>query len=175
MSETPPQSVNPLATDGKLQGADPAQRPNVQVEKVYVKDLSLEIPHAPQIYAEQLQPQLQMQISTQAAKLSDQHYEVTVTATVTAKAGERTVFLVEVAQAGIFLLANIPPADIEPVLGISCPTILYPYLRESVSDTVMRAGFPAVLLSHMTFDHLYVQRVQEQQQQQGGAQKELTR
>ena len=172
MSDAPSPSLNPAA----MQGADPRSQPVVQVEKVYVKDLSLEIPNAPQIYAEQLQPQLEMQIQTQGQKLTEQHYEVTVTATVTAKAGERTVFLVEIAQAGIFLLANIAPQDIEPVLGITCPTILYPYLRETVSDTVTRGGFPTVLLQHMTFDQLYLSRVQERQQQgDAAAAKELAR
>ena len=161
MSESSQPSLNPPPA-GQPQGADAALVPNVQLEKVYVKDLSLEIPHAPQIFAEQVQPQLEMQIGTQAAKLTERHYEVSVTATITARSGERTVFLVEVAQAGIFVLANIPQADIEPVLGISCPSILYPYLRETVSDTVTRAGFPAVLLSHMAFEGLYMQRVQQQ-------------
>jgi len=170
MSDAASPSLNPAM----MQGADPRSQPVVQVEKVFVKDLSLEIPNAPQIFAEQLQPQLEMQIQTQGQKLTEQHYEVTVTATVTAKAGERTVFLVEIAQAGIFLLANIAPQDIEPVLGITCPTILYPYLREAVSDTVTRGGFPAVLLQHMTFDHLYLSRVQERQQG-GAAPKELAR
>jgi len=171
MSDATTPSLNPAM----MQGADPRSQPVVQVEKVYVKDLSLEIPNAPQIFAEQVQPQLEMQIQTSGQKLTEQHYEVTVTATVTAKAGERTVFLVEIAQAGIFLLANIGPQDIEPVLGITCPTILYPYLRETVSDTVTRGGFPAVLLQHMTFDQLYLSRVQERQQQGGAAPKELAR
>jgi len=171
MSEASTPPLNPAT----IQGADPRGQPVVQVEKVYVKDLSLEIPNAPQIFAEQVQPQLEMQIQTQGQKLTEQHYEVTVTATITAKAGERTVFLVEIAQAGIFLLSNVAEQDIEPVLAISCPTILYPYLREAVSDTVTRGGFPAVLLQHMTFDQLYLQRVQERQQQAGAAQKELAR
>src|SRR5262245_28130890 len=132
------EATTPPLNAATMQGADPRAQPVVQIEKVYVKDLSLEIPNAPQIYAEQLQPQLEMQIQTQGQKLTEQHFEVTVTATVTAKAGDRTVFLVEIAQAGIFLLANVAEQDIEPVLGISCPTILYPYLREAVSDTVTR-------------------------------------
>lgn len=160
---TPPPSADPLA--GNLQGADPRTRPTVSIEKFYVKDLSVEIPHAPQIFAEQVQPQLEVQISTGAAKLNDTHFEVTVTATVTAKSGERTVFLIEVVQAGIFLLANIAPNDLDPVLGISCPAILYPYLRETVSDVVGRAGFPPVILTHMAFEALYLQRLQHEQQQ----------
>jgi preprotein translocase subunit SecB len=175
MSDPKPDSVNPQA--GNLQGADAQQRSHVSIQKVYVKDLSLEIPHAPQIFAEQTQPQLEVQISTQAAKLSDTHYEVGVSATVTAKVGERTLFLAEVLQAGIFLLSNIPPSDLEPVLAISCPTILYPYLREAVSDVVSRGGFPPVLLGPMAFETLYLQRLQEQQQQQQptAPQQELSR
>jgi preprotein translocase subunit SecB len=164
MSDPTPENVNPLA--GNLQGADAQQRPVVSIQKVYVKDLSLEMPHVPQIFAEQLQPQLEVQISTQAAKLADSHYEVAISATVTAKAGERTVFLVEALQAGIFLLVNIAPADLEPVLAISCPTILYPFLRETVSDVVSRGGFPPVLLGPVAFEALYVQRLQEQQKTQ---------
>ena len=172
MSDSPspsaaPPSADPLA--GNLQGADPRSRPTVSIEKFYVKDLSVEIPHAPQIFTEQIQPQLEVQISTGAAKVNETHYEVTITATVNAKSGERTVFLVEAVQAGIFYLANIAPQDLEPVLAISCPAILYPYLRETISDIVGRAGFPPVLLAHMSFETLYLQRLQ-QQQQQGAAQ-----
>jgi preprotein translocase subunit SecB len=174
MSDPTPESVNP--PPGNPQGADAQQRPVVSIQKVYVKDLSLEMPHAPQIFAEQTQPQLEVQISTQAAKLSESHYEVGVTATVTAKVGERTLFLVEVLQAGIFLLSNIAPSDLEPVLAISCPTILYPYLREAVSDVVSRGGFPPVLLGPMAFETLYLQRLQEQQQQPPTApQQEISR
>src|SRR5258705_7411221 len=139
------------------------------METFYAKDLSVETPHAPQIFVEQIQPQLEVQISTGSAKLTDTHYEVTITATVNAKAGERTVFLVEAVQGGIFMIANIAPQDLEPVLAISCPAILYPYLRETISDVVGRAGFPPVLLTHMAFEALYLQRLQ-QQQQQGAAQ-----
>jgi len=170
MTESVPSSINPLV--GDLQGADPKQRPSVVIQKVYVKDLSLEIPHAPQIYTEALQPALEMQISTQAAKLTDNYYDVSVTCTVTAKAGERTLFLVEAVQAGIFTIANIVPRDLEPVLAISCPTILYPYLRECISDVTSRAGFPSVLLGPIAFEALYLQRLQEQQ---GAPQQELSR
>src|SRR3954470_3167427 len=120
MSDPTPESVNP--PPGNSQGADAQQRPVVSIQKVYVKDLSLEIPHAPQIFAEQTQPQLEVQISTQAAKLSDTHYEVGVSARVTARVGERTLFLAEVLGPGIFLLPNTPRSGLEPVLAISCPT-----------------------------------------------------
>ncbi len=147
----------------------PQTEPVFQIQKIYVKDLSLEIPNAPQIFTEQVQPQLEVQIATEVAKFGDAYYEVTVSATVTAKAGERTVFLAEAVQAGIFAISNVPSRELEPLLGIGCPTILFPYLRETISDLVTRGGFPPVLLSPVSFEALYMQRQQQQQQQQGAA------
>ncbi len=146
-------------------------QPSFQIEKIFVKDLSLEIPSAPQIFMEQVQPQLEVQIGTEVSKFTDKHFEVMVTATVTAKAGERTVFLAEAVQSGIFSVANVSQQDLEPLLSVGCPTILFPYLRETISDLVVRGGFPPVLLSPVSFEALYMQR--RQQQQQGGTQKEL--
>jgi preprotein translocase subunit SecB len=148
--------------------SEPQQpQPTFQIEKVYLKDVSLEIPHAPQIFTEQVQPQLEVQINTAAGKFSEPYYEVTVTATVTAKSGEKTVFLAEAVQAGIFQLRNVPQEELGPLLGIGCPTILYPYLREAISDLVQRGGFPPVLLAPMSFEALYVQRLQAQQSGDG--------
>jgi preprotein translocase subunit SecB len=148
-----------------------------QVEKIYVKDLSLEVPHAPQVFTEQVQPQLEVQIATEIANFAESLYEVTVSATVTAKAGERTVFLAEARQAGIFSLRNVPQQELDPLLGIGCPTIVFPYLRETVSDLVVRGGFPPVLLNPVSFEALYMQRLQQQQDQpaQGGTQIEIAR
>jgi len=140
------------------------QQATFQIEKIYVKDLSLEIPNAPQVFVEQVQPQLEVQINTTAGKFSEPYYEVTVTATVTARAGDRTVFLAEAVQAGIFQLRNVPQEELGPLLGIGCPTILFPYLRETISDLVIRGGFPPVLLAPISFEALYVQRLQQEQQ-----------
>lgn len=139
-----------------------------QIEKVYVKDLSLEIPHAPEIYAQQaqIQPQIDVQIESGEARFQQDYYEVTLSVTVTARAGERIVFLAEAMQAGIFALRNIPEADLGPLLGIACPTVLFPYARETISDLVTRGGFPPLLLAPISFEQLYLQRLQ---QQQGGA------
>jgi len=151
-------------------------QPSFQIEKIFVKDLSLEIPNAPQIFTEQVQPQLEVQIATAAAKFGETYFEVTVSATVTAKGGERTVFLVEAVQAGIFSVSNVPPQDLDPLLGVGCPTILFPYLRETISDLVTRGGFPPVLLSPVSFEALYMQRLQQGQAQGGGEPKiELAR
>ncbi len=154
-------------------------QPSFQIEKIFVKDLSLEIPNAPQIFMEQVQPQLEVQIGTEVSKFSDKHFEVMVTATVTAKVGERTVFLAEAVQSGIFSVSNVSQQDLEPLLSVGCPTILFPYLRETISDLVVRGGFPPVLLSPVSFEALYMQRRQQQQQgagtPQGGSPIEIAR
>ena len=144
------------------------QAATFQIEKEYVKDLSLEIPNAPQVFAEQAQPALEVRIDTGAAPFAEGYYEVTVSATVTARAGERTLFLAEAVQAGIFQLRNVGAEELGPILGIACPTILYPYLREVISDLITRGGFPAMLLSPISFEQIYMQRIQQEQQPQSG-------
>ena len=142
------------------QSADP-QQPSFQIEKLYVKDLSLEVPHAPQIFMSAENPQLEIQVRNEATQFSDVMFEVTVTVTVTARSGEKTVFLAEVAQAGIFSVRGVAAAEIEPLVGIACPTILYPYAREAISDLVIRAGFPAVVLAPVSFEQIYMERQQQ--------------
>jgi len=136
-------------------------QPAFQIERIYVKDISLEIPNAPQVYLESHAPQVEVQIHNQGLQFAEGLFEVTVTVTVTAKAGERTVFLAEVAQAGIFSVRGIAKPDLDPLLGIACPTILYPYAREAISDLVTRGGFPPVVLAPVSFEALYAQRQQQ--------------
>jgi preprotein translocase subunit SecB len=138
-------------------------QPSFQIEKIYVKDLSLEIPNAPQVFVQQAQPQLEVQIHTQGSRFAEGYFEVSVSATVTAKAAERTLFLAEAVQAGIFSVRNVGAEELDPLLGIACPTILFPYLRETISDLITRGGFPPVLLAPVSFEGLYLQRLQEQQ------------
>ena len=137
-------------------------QPTFQIEKIYVKDLSLEIPNAPQVFMQNEQPQLEVQIDNGSEQFADGAFEVTVTVTVTARAGERTVFLAEAVQAGIFAIRGVPEADLEPLLAIGCPTIIYPYARETLSDLVTRGGFPPVLLAPVSFEALYAQRAQQE-------------
>jgi preprotein translocase subunit SecB len=154
-----------IGEQGQGSGADAAsEQPAFQIEKLYVKDLSLEVPNAPQVFMQADTPQLEIQVRHQAAPVRDGLYDVVVTVTVTARAGERTIFLAEVAQAGIFTARGIPQADLEPLLAIGCPTILYPYAREAISDLVTRAGFPAVVLQPISFEQMYM----EQRQGAGG-------
>jgi preprotein translocase subunit SecB len=140
-----------------------------QIEKIYVKDVSLEVPNAPQIFMQQAQPQLEVRIDTAAASFTEGYYEASVSATVTAKIGDKTLFLAEAVQAGIFQLRNVPAEELKPLLAIACPTILFPYLREAISDLVIRAGFPPVLLAPVSFEALYLQRMQQETQQPGSA------
>ena len=144
-------------------------QPVFSIEKLYVKDLSLEVPGAPQIFLEREAPQINVQLRTAGQAVEDGVYEVTLTVTVNAKIGEdRNLFLVEVAQAGIFQIRNIPEGDLEPVMMIGCPNILFPYAREAVSDAVTRAGFQPVLLSPVNFESLYQAQRQQAGQQTSG-------
>ncbi|HEX5093334.1 MAG TPA: protein-export chaperone SecB [Burkholderiales bacterium] len=141
------------------------EQPSFQIEKLYVKDLSLEVPGAPQVFLEAQTPQLEIQVRHEARGFAEALFEVVLTVTVTARVGDKTVFLAEAAQAGIFALRNVPDKDVEPLLAVGCPSILYPYAREAISDLVSRGGFPPVLLSPVSFEAIYAQR----RQQEGGA------
>ena len=137
-------------------------QPVFSIEKLYVKDMSLEVPHAPKIFLEQGEPEVDMRVSTESTKLEDEFYELSVTVTVTAKLEDgRVMFLNEVAQGGIFRLAHIPEEDMQLLLAVACPNILFPYAREAVSATITRAGFPPVLLAPINFEAMYQQSVTE--------------
>jgi preprotein translocase subunit SecB len=147
-----------------------AIQPVFTIDKVYVKDMSLEVPNAPQVFLQQEEPQVQIQLRTDARQVDPGGvFEVAITVTITAKAGEKTIFLIEVAQAGLFQIRNVPQSDVEPLLGIACPNILFPYLRETVASLSLRAGFPPVQLAPMSFESLYAQRQQELAQQAAAA------
>ena len=144
---------------------EPKQQSTFGIEKIYVKDLSLEIPHAPEVFLSGEQPQVDVQLHNEGTAISDGLYQVVLTVTVTAKAGDKTLFLVEAAQAGIFQIRNVPESDLEPLLATACPNILFPYVREAVSDVIARAGFPPVYLAPVNFEAIYLQRLQQAQEQ----------
>ncbi len=145
-----------------------AGQPFFSIEKIYVKDLSLELPNAPQIFLEQQAPQVEVQLANAANPMSQPNlFEVVLTVTVTAKAGDKTFFLAEAAQSGIFTIRDVPAPDLEPILNIACPNILFPYAREAVADLITRGGFPPVHLAPVNFDAIYAQRLQQQQQPGG--------
>jgi len=141
--------------------ADDNKQPVFQIQRVYLKDLSLEQPNSPQILLEQAQPQVDINLSLAAEPVADGIYEVAVTATVTTKVNDKVLFLVEAKQAGIFEIRNIPDDQLQPIIGIACPGIVYPYLRAVVSDVCTRAGFPPVVLSEVNFQAMFeAQRAQ---------------
>ncbi len=144
--------------------ADDNLTPVFQIQRMYLKDLSLEQPNSPQILLEQAQPQVDINLGLGAEQVSDGIYEVSVTATVTTKVNDKTLFLVEAKQAGIFEIRNIPQDQLQPIIGIACPGIVYPYLRAIVSDICTRAGFPPVMLAEVNFQAMY-----EAQQAQAAA------
>ncbi|MBI4985517.1 MAG: protein-export chaperone SecB [Rhodocyclales bacterium] len=148
--------------------SDEQQAPVFSIEKLYVKDLSLEVPNAPQCFFEQEAPAVEIQLQTGGQAVGEGLFDVVLTVTVAAKVGEKTLFLVEAAQAGLFQIRNVPEEELEPIVAVACPNILFPYAREAVSDAVNRAGFPPVLLAPVNFENLYRQRL-EQQAQSGAA------
>jgi preprotein translocase subunit SecB len=134
------------------------EQPIFSIEKLYVKDLSLEVPNAPGVFLEQEGPNINVELNNSVSAVSEGIYNVVLTVTVTAKREEKTFFLVEAGQAGIFQIRNVPQDGIDAILGVTCPTILFPYVREVISDAVNRAGFPPVLLAPVNFEALYQQR-----------------
>jgi preprotein translocase subunit SecB len=135
--------------------ADQDQTPVFQLQRMYLKDLSLEQPNSPQILLEQTQPQVDIQLGMGAEAISGGMFEVAVTATVTTKLGDRTLFLIEAKQAAIFEIRHLPADQMQGVLGVVCPQMIYPYLRAIVSDVCTRAGFPPILLAEVNFQAMF--------------------
>ena len=142
--------------------SDADNSPVFQIQRIYLKDLSLEQPNSPQILLEQAQPQVDINLGMSAEPVAEGLFEVCVSATVTTKVGDRTLFLVEAKQAGIFEIRNLPDDQLQGVIGIVCPQMVYPYLRAIVSDVCTRAGFPPILLTEVNFQAMF-----EAQQQSG--------
>lgn len=134
---------------------NPNPTPVFQIQRMYLKDLSLEQPNSPAILLEQEPPQVDIDLSMAASKVSEGIFEVTVTATVTAKIKDRKLFIVEAKQAGIFEIRNVSEERLQGILSVICPQIIYPYLRAIVSDTCTRGGFPPILLTEVNFQAMY--------------------
>ncbi len=152
---------------------NPQPQPLFGIEKLYIKDLSVEVPHAPEIFLAKDTPQVNIKLSTEAKNIEQDIFEVSLNVSVAAvfpkskdQAEEVNVFLVEANQAGIFRVVNIPEEQLDPLLAIACPTVLFPYAREVISEATSKAGFPPVILQPVNFEALYLQKLQEQQQQQ---------
>ncbi|MDA8416174.1 MAG: protein-export chaperone SecB [Betaproteobacteria bacterium] len=135
--------------------------PMFSIEKIYLQDASLEIPHAPQVFLERETPQIEIQLTNGSESIEETLHQCSVTVTVTAKLASKTLFLIEVKKAGVFRIANIPADDMPVLLNITCPNILFPYVREVVTDLSTRAGFPPVILNPVNFEVLYHQQQQQ--------------
>ena len=142
--------------------ADQQALPQLALERIYVKDMSLEVPGA-NVFTREWQPELDINLSSNAEKLDDEHYQVILTVNVTANNGGETAFIAEVHQAGIFMMQNIPEDQMGAILGAYCPNVLFPYAREVVSDIVTRGSFPQLLLAPVNFDQASQQSVEQQQ------------
>ena len=136
-------------------------QPTFNIQRIYLKDLSLELPHAPQILLEQGNPNVDVQLNVNAENVVDGVYEITVSATVTTKVNDKVLFLVEAKQAGLFEIRNVPQDQLQPIIAIACPQIVYPYLRATVADIVNRTGFPPVHLTEVNFQAMYESQMQQ--------------
>jgi preprotein translocase subunit SecB len=145
------------------QDAGAANMVQFAIERIYVKDLSLENPGSPQSFQLQEPPQVEVQLRTRSDAIAPDVYESVLTITVTAKSGDKTLFLVEAAQAGIFTIKGVPADRLQPVMAIHCPTVLFPYVRETIADATQRAGYPPVHLHPINFEALYAQQIAQQQ------------
>lgn len=139
--------------------------PQFSIQKIYIKDVSFEAPGVPQIFAQQIAPQANLQLSNSATIIAPDVHEVVLSLTVTAKQDDKTIFLVELQQAGIFAIQGYSDQDVAAMLGSYCPNILFPFAREAIADLITRGGFPTLLLAPINFDALYAQRLQAQQEQ----------
>lgn len=149
--------------------ADENLQPVFQIQRVYLKDLSLEQPNSPAIFLEQESPAIEVAVDVGAEQISEGIFESTVTITVTAKINDKVAFLVEGKQAGIFEARNIPDEQLDPLIGIGCPSTIYPYLRANIADMITRAGFPPVHLTEINFEVFYQQRLAALEQQQAAS------
>jgi preprotein translocase subunit SecB len=158
-------------SDEALNGATApaaAEGPQFTVEKIYVKDVSFEVPNAPQVFNDAAQPQLQMNLNQRVQRVGDNGYEVVLGITLTCTVGEKTAYLAEVQQAGIFGLAGFDEATLDGMLGTHCPNILYPYARQIVSDLIQAGGFPPFLMQPINFEALYAEGLRQRAAQAAG-------
>ena len=161
------ETTNGAAVPAQQDAAGPA----FSVEKIYVKDVSFEAPGAPAIFSEQGQPALQLNLNQRVQRLNENAFEVVLGVTLTCKTGEKVAYVAEVQQAGVFGLVGLEPQAVDGLLGTQCPNILFPYVRQLLSDLIQAGGFPPFLLQPINFDALYGETLRQRQQQAeaGGA------
>ena len=155
-------------SDSSSAGARSQPQQRFQIQKIYIKDVSLETPNSPVIFQHQQawKPQIDVQVHVDSSVLNEAVHEVIITLTITATQSEKTAFLVELKQAGIFTVLNFPEDQRGPMLGAYCPNILFPYAREAIDGLLLKAGFPPLQLAPVNFDGLYMQRTKAEQEKQ---------
>lgn len=161
-----------MAENQQAAGNENQNQLQFALQRIYVKDLSFESPNSPLVFQEQWKPQVNLDLNTAHNKLSDNQYEVVLSLTVTAKVGEKVAYIVEIQQAGVFLVAGIEGAQLGQMLGAYCPNILFPYAREAIDATVNRGSFPALMLAPVNFDAIYAQALKRKQEEAAGEAKE---
>ena len=158
-----------IQNDAQSGATEAAEGPSFTVEKIYVKDLSLEVPGAPGVFNEQAQPQLQMNLNQQVTRLNDAAFEVVLGITLTCTADDKSLYLAEVKQAGVFGLAGFDAQTLDAMLGTHCPNVLYPYARQLISDLIQAGGFPPFVLQPINFEALYAEGLRQRAQAQLGS------
>ena len=161
-----------MTEENKAAAAAENNGPMMSLQKLYVKDASFEAPNAPQVFQEQGQPEINLNMNQKVNKLADDTYEVTLTATVTCKVNDKTAYLAEVAQAGIFNMQNFTEQTLHQTLGIYCPNVLFPYVRQEISNNVVAGGFQPLLLQPVNFEQMYAQQMQKAQAEAAGSTKQ---
>lgn len=146
-------------------GADQGNQPQFGIQKLYLKDVSFEAPNSPAIFQEQWTPDIKVSLNNRTERLGEEQFEVVLTVTVTAKQGDKTAFLAEVQQAGVFVIRNVSEEQLNAMTGSYCPGLMFPFARQAICDLVVQGGFPAVLLNPINFDALYQQQLKQRQEQ----------
>jgi preprotein translocase subunit SecB len=146
----------------KNQNTGNTTTPNFEIQRIYIKDLSYEAPNTPHTFTEDWKPEVQLNLETKSTRIQDNVHEVVLSVTATITSNKKSAFLVEVHQAGIFMVNGFPTDQLQHMLGSFCPNVLFPYAREVVSDLVVRGGFPQLILAPVNFDALYAQHMEEQ-------------
>lgn len=149
-------------TDKTKPTTDTNEAPNFEIQRIYIKDLSYEAPNTPHTFGEDWKPEVQLNLETKSTRIQDNIHEVVLSVTATVSSNNKSAFLVEVQQAGVFLVSGFPNEQLHQMLGSFCPNILFPYAREVISDVVVRGGFPQLILAPVNFDALYAQHLTEQ-------------
>src|SRR5579862_7602580 len=164
--------MNTPSSQPKAQGASTG--PQFEIQRIYMKDLSYEAPNTPHTFVEDWKPEVQLNLETKSNRIQDNTHEVILSVTANVTSNKKPAFVVEVQQAGVFLIAGLPNDQLRQMLGSFCPNILFPYAREVISDVVVRGGFPQLLLAPVNFDALYAQHLEEQKKQPAAKEKEET-